>query len=42
MSDHRLDLNLIQIAVRVGMACAFTVVIAVGTVLVVRFLAGAG
>jgi hypothetical protein len=41
MSDHPLDLELIQIAVRVGMACAITAVIAVGVILVVRFLAGA-
>jgi hypothetical protein len=42
MSDHPYysDLSLIQIAVRVGMACAVTVVAAVGTFAAFRLLAG--
>jgi hypothetical protein len=42
MSDHPLDLKLIQIAVRVGMACAITAVIAVNAAIVIRFLARVG
>jgi hypothetical protein len=37
MSD---DLNLIQIAVRVGMSCALTAVSAVGISMIIRFVAG--
>jgi hypothetical protein len=42
MSDHPLDLNLVQIAVRVGMACALTVVIAAGIVVAIRLVVGTG
>jgi hypothetical protein len=42
MSDHPVDLDLIQIAVRVGLASAITVAIAVGAAVIIRFSAGAG
>jgi hypothetical protein len=39
MSD---DLNLIQIAVRVGMSCALTALSAVGIFMIIRFVAWIG
>ena len=39
MSD---DLNLIQIAVRVGMSCALTALSAVGIFMIIRFVAWVG
>jgi hypothetical protein len=44
MSAHRSDqdLSLIQIAIRVGMACALTAIIAICVFCVIRFMAGTG
>jgi len=42
MSDHPLDLVLVQIGMRVGMACVIAAVIAVGALFVIRFLAETG
>jgi len=44
MSDHRSeqDLSLIQIAIRVGMAFALTVMIAVCTFCLIVFIVGTG
>jgi hypothetical protein len=36
------DLNLIQIAMRVGMSCALTAVMAVGIFMIIRFVAWVG
>jgi hypothetical protein len=36
------DLNLIQIATRVGMSCAITAVAAVGIFMIIRFVAWVG
>jgi hypothetical protein len=36
------DLNLIQIAMRVGMSCALTAVAAVGIFMIIRFVAWVG
>jgi hypothetical protein len=36
------DLSLIQIAMRVGMSCALTAVMAVGIFMVIRFVAWVG
>ena len=36
------DLNLIQIAMRVGMSCALTAVTAVGIFMIIRFVAWVG
>jgi hypothetical protein len=44
MSGHRFsdNLSLTQIAIRVGMACALTAALAVGTFFVILFVAGTG
>jgi hypothetical protein len=44
MSGHRFDgkLSLVQIAMRVGMACALTAALAAGTFFVILFVAGTG
>jgi hypothetical protein len=44
MSGHHSDqdLSLIQIAIRVAMACAFTAIIAICTFCVILFIAGTG
>jgi len=40
MSDHEIELSLVQIALRVGFACAVTVMVVAGSFFFVRFLAG--
>ena len=44
MSGHQFndDLGLIQIAIRVGMACVLTAVLAAGAFFVILFIAGTG
>ena len=42
MSDHELDLSLVQIGVRVGLACAVTLVMAVGAFFLLRLLVAIG
>ncbi|MGA2995859.1 hypothetical protein [Bradyrhizobium sp.] len=40
MSDHEIDLGLVQIALKVGFACAVAGLVVVGGFFFVRFLAG--